>query len=98
MSNASKIQELDVTHTQHRLEYRQRIRELQKILHEKDEQLLKVNHRIRLMAGGQRSCLGPQALRPAGGQPLAGMSARQEVAAHKVPTDTPINQYNETSV
>jgi len=41
VSNASKMQKLDLTYTQHRIEYRNRIKQLMEVIEKKDKQLLK---------------------------------------------------------
>jgi len=56
VANASKMQKLDITYTQHRIEYRKRINQLLKVIERKDLQLLKLMAVVK--EGGSQNDVG----------------------------------------
>ena len=52
VANASKMQKLDITYTQHRIEYRKRISQLLKLVEKKDRQLLRLMAAVKEELGG----------------------------------------------
>ena len=52
VANASKMQKLDITYTQHRIEYRKRINQLLKVVEKKDKQLLRLMALVKHSSNG----------------------------------------------